>query len=148
LAHVAKPVSEIPNAKTPRLSRTVSGVTYALSPNPLDLRTLEFEFNEQNSAEVTLHFDGATWSAPVGLDGKRRFAPVGLHGLSVATVGRWISDAEFLLDLDTVANVNHFLFSVHFYGNKIRVRMNETTRELKDVIVDGTAESPRKRLER
>jgi CubicO group peptidase (beta-lactamase class C family) len=149
LARVAEPVSEMANAKTPRLARTVSGTTYSLSPNPLDLRTLQFEFNDQSSAEVTLQFDSATWTAPVGLDGKRRFAPVGPHGFSVATVGRWISDDEFLLDLDTVANVNHFLFSVHFDENKIRIRMNETTGEIKDVIVDGTAElAPRQKLER
>lgn len=149
LARVAEPVSEMANAKTPRLARTVSGTTYSLSPNPLDLRTLQFEFNDQSSAEVTLQFDSAIWTAPVGLDGKRRFAPVGPHGLSVATVGRWISDDEFLLDLDTVANVNHFLFSVHFDENKIRIRMNETTGEIKDVIVHGTAElAPRQKLER
>jgi len=41
------------------------------------------------------------------------------------------------------------LFSVHFDENKIRIRMNETTGEIKDVIVDGTAEfAPRKKLER
>jgi len=98
---------------------------------------------------VTLQFDSATWTVPVGLDGKRRFTPVGPHSLSVATVGRWISDDEFLLDLDTVANVNHFLFSAHFDGNKVRIRMNETTGEIKDLIVDGTAElAPRKKLER
>jgi CubicO group peptidase (beta-lactamase class C family) len=148
LARVAEPVSETPNAKTPRLGRTVSGTTYSLSPNPLDLRTLQFEFKDQSSAEVTLQFDSATWPAPVGLDGKRRFAPVGPHGLSVASVGRWISDDEFLLDLDTVANVNHFLFNVHFGENRIRIRMNETTGEIRDVIVDGTAEpAPRKKLE-
>jgi CubicO group peptidase (beta-lactamase class C family) len=149
LARVAEPTSETANGKTPRLARTVSGTTYALSPNPLDLRTLRFEFEGQSSAKVTLQFDSATWAVPVGLDGKRRFAPVGPHGLSVATVGRWISDDEFLLDLDTVANINHFLFSVHFDGNKVRIRMNETTGEIKDLIVDGTAElAPRKKLER
>jgi len=148
LAHVAEPVSEMASRKTPRLARTVSGTRYSLSPNPLDLRTLQFEFNDQN-ATVTLQFDSATWTVPVGLDGKRRFAPAGPHGLSVATVGRWISDDEFLVDLDTVANVNHFFFAVHFDENKIRIRMNETTGEIKDVIVDGISESaPRQKLER
>jgi hypothetical protein len=148
LAHVAEPVREAANAKTPRLARTVSGTTYSLSPNPLNLRTLQFQFVDQSSAEVTLHFDSETWAVTMGLDGKRKFAPVGPHGLSVATVGRWISDDEFLLDLDTVANVNHFLFSVHFDENKIRIRMNETTGEIKDVMVDGLGEGhPGKRLE-
>ena len=78
----------------------------------------------------------------MGLDGKRRFAPVGPEGLSVATVGRWTSDDEFLLDLDTVANVNHFIFSAQFHDDKVRIRLNETTGEIKDVIVEGTSELP------
>ena len=45
-----------------------------------------------------------------------------------------------MLDLDTVANVNHFVFRVRFDGDKIHVRMNETTGEITDVIVEGTAE--------
>ena len=149
ITRVAEPVSEMANAKTPRLARIVSGRQYSLSTNPLDLRALQFEFKDKDSAKAVLRFDRETWTVAVGLDGKRRFAPVGPHGLSVATVGRWISDGEFLLDLDTVANVNHFLFSMHFDENKIRIRMNETTGEIKDVIVDGTAElAPRKKLER
>jgi hypothetical protein len=41
------------------------------------------------------------------------------------------------------------LFNVHFGENKIRIRMNEASGEIKDVIVDGTAElAPRKKLER
>src|SRR5262249_47541301 len=142
LLRASKPIREIGNLKTPALARTVSGTTYSLSPNPLDLRSLRFEFKNQNEAEVTLQFDSATWTAPVGLDGKRRFAPVGPQGLSVATVGRWISDDEFLLDLDTVANVNHFLFNVQFHNNKVHVRMNETTGEMKDVVVEGVAGRP------
>src|SRR5262249_21722739 len=84
LARVVEPVRETANAKTPRLARTVSGTRYSLSSNPLDLRTLQFEFNDKSSAEVTLQFDRTTWTVPVGLDGKRRFAPVGPDNLSVA----------------------------------------------------------------
>jgi len=142
LFHVSKPSREMANVKTPTLARRVSGTTYSLFPNPLDLRSLRFEFKDQNEVEVTLQSDSATWIAPVGLDGKRRFAPVGAHGLSVGTVGRWISDDEFMLDLDTVANVNHFLFNVQFHERKVHVRMNETTGEIKDVVVEGVAEKP------
>jgi hypothetical protein len=41
------------------------------------------------------------------------------------------------------------LFNVHFdEGNKIRIRINETTGEIRDVIVDGTAElAPRNKLD-
>lgn len=124
------------------LGGIVSARKYSLAANPLDLRAIQFEFQDQNTARVDLKFDRETWTVPVGLDGERRFAPVGPDRLSVATVGRWTSDDEFLLDLDTVANVNHFLFSTQFHDDKVRIRLNETTREIKDVIVKGTAEFP------
>lgn len=142
LSRASEPVREIANIRTPALARNVSGRTYSLSPNPLDLRTLRFEFKDTNKAEVTLQFDAATRTASVGLDGKRRFSPVGPQGLSVATVGRWISDEEFLLDLDTVADVNHFLFSVQFNANRVHIRMDETTGEMKNVAVEGVMEKP------
>ena len=142
LFRASKPIREIANVRTPKLARRVSGTTYSLSPNPLDLRSVRFEFKDENKAEATLQSDTATWTTPVGLDGKRRFATSGPQGLSVATVGRWISDDEFLLDLDTVANVNHFLFNVQFHDNRVHIRMNETTGEMKDVVVEGAAEKP------
>jgi len=110
-----------------------------MSPNPLDLRSMKFDFKNQEEAAVTVQFDDARWSAPVGLDGKRRFAAAGPHGLTVATVGHWVSDSEFLLDLDTVANVNHFIFNIRFDGDRVHIRMNEITGEIQDVAVEGMA---------
>jgi len=141
LFRASKSIREIANVRTTSLARRVSSTTYSLSPNPLDLRSLRFQFKDDNKAKVTLQFDTTTWTTPVGLDGKRRFEP-GPQGLFVATVGRWISGDEFLLDLDTVANVNHFLFNVQFHDNRVNIRMNETTGEMKDVVVDGVAEKP------
>jgi hypothetical protein len=142
LLRASKPIREIANVRTPTLARRLSGTTYSLSPNPLDLRSLRFQFKDENKAEVTLQFDTARWTALVGLDGKRRFEHAGPQGLFVATVGRWISGDEFLLDLDTVANVNHFLFNVQFHDNRVHILMNETTGEMKDVVVDGVAQKP------
>jgi hypothetical protein len=130
---------EARNMRIPKLAGRISGVTYSVSSNPLDLRSMWFDFKNRNEAAVTLQFDDAKWIAPVGLDGKRRFAPVGPHGLPVATVGRWLSDSEFLLDLDTVANVNHFVFKIRIDDDRVHLRMNETTGEMKDVAVEGVA---------
>jgi CubicO group peptidase (beta-lactamase class C family) len=149
LARIAEPVRETPNSKKPRLARIVSARQYSLAANPLDLRAIQFEFKDQNTAKVALKFDGETWTVPVGLNGARRFGPVGPNKLSAASVGRWTSNDDFLLDLDTVANVNHFVFDVQFSGDKIRIRMNETTGEIKDVMVEGLAEpAPRNKMER
>jgi CubicO group peptidase (beta-lactamase class C family) len=139
LLRASQPVSTTPNTKTPNVAKRISGLTYSLASNPLDLRSIRFDFANKANATATLLFDDATWSAPIGLDGNRRFAPAGPYGLSLATVGRWVSDSEFLLDLDTIANVNHFLFNVQFDGNAAHLRMNEVTGEMKDVVVEGTA---------
>ena len=140
LISASKPIREIANVRKPVLARRISGATYSLSANPLDLRSLRFDFEGEKEAKVTLKSDNATWSAPVGLDGMRRFAPAGPLGLSVASIGRWVSDNEFVLDLDTIANVNHFLFNVQFHTNGVRIRINEMTGEVKDIVVEGIPE--------
>jgi CubicO group peptidase (beta-lactamase class C family) len=137
LLRASEPVSLARNVRTPALAKRVSGVTFSLSSNPLDLRSLRLDFHNRSEAAVILQFDEGRWSAPVGLDGKRRFAPVGPHGLAIAALGRWLSDSEFLLDLDTVANVNHFVFKIRFDGDRAHLTMNETTGEIRDVVVEG-----------
>lgn len=139
LLHSAEPVSEPRNVGMPDMARSVSGVVFRLSSNPLDLRSLRLDFTKDSEAAITLQFAGAKWTTPLGLDGRRRFAPVGPHGLSVGTVGRWLSDSEFLLDLDTVANVNHFIFRIRFGDNRAHLTINEVTGEMKDVAVEGVA---------
>ena len=139
LLRCSKPIVEPRNVRTPRLAQRISGVTYSLSSNPLDLHSIRLDFKNKNEATATLQFADGRWIAPMGLDGKRRFAPVGSYGLAVATSGRWLSDSEFLLDLDTVANVNHFVFNIRIDGDRARLTMNETTGEIKDVTVDGVA---------
>jgi len=142
LDRASRPMREIANVRVPPMASRVSGAIYSLSTNPLDLHSLRLDFRNQKQAKVTLRFDRATWDLPVGLDGERRFARGGPEGLSVASVGHWISDHEFLLDLDTVANVNHFLFNIEFQGSEVHIRMNELTGEIKDVAVEGSAVRP------
>ena len=139
LLRCSKPIVESRSVRTPGLEKRVSGVTYSLSSNPLDLRSMRLDFKNTNAATVTLQFPDGRWIVPVGLDGKRRFAAVGPSGLAVGAIGRWLSDSEFLLDLDTVANVNHFVFNIRVDGAKAHLRMNETTGEMKDVAVEGVA---------
>ena len=45
--------------------------------------------------------------------------------------GRWVSDREFVLDLDTIADVNHFVFRLTFDGDDLRIIVDEVTGELK-----------------
>jgi len=139
LRRASRPTTEVPSTSMPALAARVSGATYSLTANPIDLRSIRFDFKTRTEASAALQLAGAAWVVPIGLDGKRRFAPAGPHGLPVATIGRWLSESEFLLDLDTVANINHFVFNIRFDGDRILVRMNETTGEMQDVEVFGVA---------
>ncbi len=135
----SKEVIEPSNKLAPSLARSVSGITYELASNPLNLRTIRLDFNRGNEALATLGFDETRWMARAGLDGRRRFAAAGPHGLALASTGRWLSDSEFLLDIDTVANVNHFLFRLRFDDGRAQVRMSETTGEMTDLAVAAVA---------
>jgi len=43
------------------------------------------------------------------------------------------------LDIDTVANVNHFLFRLRVDGDQAQIRMSETTGEMTDLAVAAVA---------
>ena len=43
------------------------------------------------------------------------------------------------MDIDTVANVNHFLFRLRVDGDQARIRMSETTGEMTDLAVAAFA---------
>jgi hypothetical protein len=50
-----------------------------------------------------------------------------------------LSGSEFLLDIDTVANVNHFVFRLRVDGDQAQIRMTETTGEMTDLAVAAIA---------
>ena len=55
----------------------------------------------------------------------------------MAAAGQWLSEHEFLLDLDTVANINHFLIRIDFVGSQLHLTIDEVTGELKGLAVLG-----------
>ena len=67
------------------------------------------------------------WACVAGQFSRRR-RPT---GSPAAVSGRWVSDREFLLDLDTIAEVNHFVFRLTFDGDELRIIVDEVTGELK-----------------
>ena len=52
-------------------------------------------------------------------------------GSPAAISGRWVSDREFVLDLDTIAEVNHFVFRLTFDRDELGIIVDEVTGELK-----------------
>ena len=101
-----------PPPAMPSLARTISGTTYVADDNPLGLRTLSLQFSgDRDRANAALEFLGREWNVPLGLRGRPMISTSTPTGTPAAISGRWVSDREFVLDLDTIAEVNHF---VHF----------------------------------
>jgi CubicO group peptidase (beta-lactamase class C family) len=121
----------------PATAQSISGRRYSVDPNPLGLQAISLLFNAGTDARATLQMDGSEWSVPVGLHGRYGFSSTGPSGLPMAARGRWLSEREFLLDLDTVANINHFLIRMEFVGNRLQMTVDEVTGELKGLPVLG-----------
>jgi hypothetical protein len=117
-------------AALPAIAESVSGKRYVVDPNPLGLQAISLLFNTGTNARATLQMDGHEWAVPVGLDGRYGFSSTGPLGLPMAATGRWLSEREFLLDLNTVANINHFLIRMEFVGNRLQMTIDEVTGEL------------------
>jgi CubicO group peptidase (beta-lactamase class C family) len=127
-------------APFPARARTISGRTYSLAPNVLRWRTLSLTF-EGKDARVTLGLGDRIWTGAIGLDGRYRFT-TGTSGHSSWGVrGGWLSDDEFLLDLNTVAGINHFLVRIVPQDDQIRLAIDEVTGELKNLVLTGRAAS-------
>jgi CubicO group peptidase (beta-lactamase class C family) len=134
------PPSRAPDPLPP-LARSISGQRYVLEPNLLNFQRFVLTFSGRNEAHATVSIDNREWDLPIGLDGRYRFSSTGPEGLPVATRGQWLSQREFLLDLNTVADINHFTFRVQFVGRQVHVQVDEATGEVKNLHVRGQAAS-------
>jgi CubicO group peptidase (beta-lactamase class C family) len=132
-----QPPDSHPSAPLPAIAQSVSGKRYVMDPNPLGLQAISLLFKEGTDARATLQMNEHEWSVPVGLDGRYGFSSTGPSGLPMAAMGRWLSEREFLLDLNTVANINHFLIRMEFVGNRLQMTVDEVTGELKSLPVLG-----------
>jgi hypothetical protein len=108
-----------------------------IDPNLLGLRAITLVFDERGAARVTLEMGEDEWSVPVGLDGRYGFASTGPSGLPIGAMGRWSSEREFALDVDTVANINRFMIRIEFGGEQIQVTVDEATGEVKGLRLIG-----------
>ena len=110
----------------PEMAKTVSGRTYLLETNILDLRTLSLDFLAKPDALVRLTFtDNHTEIHPIGLGGTKKVSPGGRFGLPVGVRGFWENSRVFVLDYDEIANINALLFRLSFNGGQVVIRLTE-----------------------
>jgi hypothetical protein len=126
-----RPPAVQPVPPAPPLARTISGRTYTLDANPLDLRSFALTFPGAAEAQLQLELsDRRDGPRPLGLDGVPRVSPNGRFGLPVAVSGTWESDSIFVLDYNEVGNINTYRFRLTFVDDGVTVEFAERSRAL------------------
>lgn len=127
LAEARKAPTPRTPAKLPGIAERISGKTYSLSRNELDLETLRLDFPNGREGTVRLERLGQKLESAVGLDGMERFSKDKLVGLAFACKGEWVEDRVFVLELDRVAGISAYQFRIEFAedGKSIRVELKE-----------------------
>lgn len=127
---VVQPPERTPAAPLPDVARLISGKTYVFEPNPAQLESIAFEFDDSSEATFFFRASGRQLVSPlVGLDGVYRFSP-GPDGRPVAFRGAWIDAQTFFLEYDGITNNDHSLFQFRFEGDWVEVNVQETAHEV------------------
>jgi CubicO group peptidase (beta-lactamase class C family) len=130
LEQIASPPSPKPLQTLPPLATEVSGATYQLDANPLQLKTVTVGFGSGAEARYKLTFsDGQPdREAQLGLDGLFRFVP-GENGLPSGMRGQWVSDNQFKAEFDGIAALDHFDLTFTFENGGLSLFAKEWTYE-------------------
>jgi len=138
IAAVAHAPAPSPTAALPALAQSVSGAVYDFPVNPSRIDSLSLTFSNQTEARVTVKYYGEPFTFPVGLDGVYRISATGPMGLPGGALGKWASDHEFLLDLNFVANINHYTLAMAFQGDHVEVAADEASGLIRKGHLTGT----------
>jgi len=122
----------------PAMASSISGARYDFPLNSSRLDSLSLTFRDAPEAQLRVTYLGQELSFPVGLDGRYRLGPHGPLHLLGGAMGKWTSDNEFLLDLNFIANINHYTLSIRFEGDKIEVQANEASGLIRNGRIIGT----------
>ena len=138
VAGAAKEPAAEPASKLPAMAAKVSGARYEFPVNPSRLDSLALTFRSPGEALLNVKYLGAELSFPVGLDGRYRLGPNGPLHLLAGAMGKWTADNEFLLDLNFIANINHYTLKIRFDGDRAEVEANEASGLIRNGHLTGT----------
>jgi CubicO group peptidase (beta-lactamase class C family) len=131
VAAVAEPPEPKAVEALSEMARAISGKTFVLDPNPLDLETLRLDFDGSAEAHLEATFGSSAWDTAqlppgtVGLDGIFRIRPVGDHDLPLGLRGSWIDEQTFLLEYDQIANLDAYNILLKFDGDRLTLVAKE-----------------------
>jgi hypothetical protein len=136
----AKAPEPTPVPAMPATAATISGKVYTFPVNSSRIDSLSLHFFSNGTAQVDLKYYGDPLSFPIGLDGVYRIGPYGPMGLRAGATGKWTSENEFLLDLNFIANINHYTIAIRFLPDQaIEATVDEASGLMRNGHLTGTA---------
>jgi hypothetical protein len=136
-AEAAKAPPAVPVSAPPGMAASISGKRYAFPLNPSRLDSLSLTFRDRGEARVDVKYLGEDLSLPVGLDGVYRLGPNGPLHLLAGAIGKWTAENEFLLDLNFIANINHYTLRIRFESDGIEVTADEASGLIRNGHITG-----------
>jgi hypothetical protein len=141
-AQAAREPQPAPAPEMPAVAAAISGVVYDFPANASRLDALSLEFRAAGEARVMVKYQGEVLILPVGLDGRYRRGPYGPFHLLAGAMGKWTSPNEFLLDLNLIANINHYTLRLHFEADHLEMIADEASGLIREGRVTGTRRRP------
>jgi hypothetical protein len=111
----------------PSMATSISGAVYEFPVNSSRLDSLSLTVSKTGEARLDGKYYGEPLSFPVGLNGVYRLSPSGPFHLVSGAMGKWTTDSEFLLDLNFVANINHYTLDIRFHDDQMDVTASEAS---------------------
>ncbi len=131
-ARALQPPAPKPPIALPATASRISGIVYEFPVNPSRLDSLALTFTKLGDARVDIKYYGVPLSLPIGLDDAYQLGPYGPFHMLAGAKGRWTSDSEFILDINFVANINHYTLNLRFNGGRLEMIANEASGLIKD----------------
>lgn len=130
LAAVAAPPAPRTALPLNETGRRISGRTFAVDPNDLEIEEFSLEFTGPAEAVFRFkHGGGKMDNWPVGLEGVYRLSE-GPYGLPQGLRGEWTDAKTFTMEYDNIANNDHLFIRLSFDDESVMVESRETAHEL------------------
>ncbi len=123
----AKPPAAEAASPVPAMAASISGTVYEFPVNASRLDSLSLTFAKNGEARVNIAYYGQPLSFPIAMDGLYRLGPNGPFHMLAGATGKWVGDNEFHLDINFIANINHYTLDIRFDKDQIEVTASEAS---------------------